>query len=93
MNTTHPTAVATDCPAWCAVDHDEIGPAFHASGVLPPAGSPVVSRLWQEYDRGSRSGVVVAGKLLSEAEAHELGMALVGAADLLRHARTSQTRP
>jgi len=74
----------TPCPSWCTTDHTDMPPGagFHASTMPKP--SPVAFRLWQIDQEGARPGVVVAGELLSEAEAHELGMALVRAADVLR---------
>lgn len=59
------------------------GAGFHAGTGL--VGSKLVTgRLWQTDQEGARPGVVIAGQVLSEAEAHELGMSLVRAADVLR---------
>lgn len=88
--TTHPTAVP--CPTWCTTDHSDMPPGqgFHAGSSIEEGG--VVGRLWLTDQEGARPGVVLAGQALSEAEAHELGMALVRAADMLRRARTEATR-
>lgn len=83
MTTT--TLTLTPCPSWCTVDHADMPPGagFHAGGALSVVSSTPM-RLWQADREGARPGVVVAGEVLDEAEVHELGMALVRAADVLR---------
>ena len=82
---TKTTLTLIPCPSWCTVDHADMPPGarFHAGGALS-AVSAAPMRLWQADQQGVRPGVVVAGEVLSEAEAHELGMALVRAGDVLR---------
>ena len=81
---TKTTLTLIPCPSWCTLDHEDGPGAFHAVDGALPASTRVPVRLWQEDREGARPGVVVAGQLLSEAEAHELGMALVRAGDVLR---------
>lgn len=85
--TTTPPDITTaiPCPSWCTVDHSDMPPGagFHAGSGLVGA-KLITSRLWQTDQVGTRPGVVIAGQFLSEAEAHELGMSLVRASDVLR---------
>ena len=90
MTTTTNEITATACPRWCTVEHDRPG-GFHAGpnlidGVTHPG------RLWQADQDGAPAGVVIAGELLTAAQAHELGMALVRAADELHRAPLGVTR-
>lgn len=74
----------TACPAWCTVEHVAPG-GFHAGPNVSPTEHPI--RLFQDDRAGAPQGVVVAGHLLTEAQAHELGMALVRAGDAIRQAQ------
>jgi hypothetical protein len=86
----HPPTTVTPCPSWCTTDHTELPPGegFHASGDRT-ADMPceIVFRLWQDDRTEARPGIVFAGQLLSEAQAHDLGLELVRAADVLRRER------
>lgn len=80
----------TPCPPWCTARHDDALPGQRVPHTGPDLGSiwgaPPV-RLYQLGIDGARPGVMVAGDLLDEAAAHELGLALVRAADTLRRVR------
>ncbi|CAN5398865.1 hypothetical protein BH11ACT8_BH11ACT8_04430 [soil metagenome] len=95
-NTTPRPATITPCPTWCTTDHTNMPPGqgFHAGPVIEaPAApglvqwSPITGRLWLTDQPGARPSVVLAGTELTEDAAHELGLALVRAADVLRRAR------
>lgn len=83
---------AIPCPTWCTTDHADMPPGagFHAGQSIEEGG--VTGRLWLTDQEGARPGVVVAGQIITEAEAHELGLALVRAADVLRRARIEVTQ-
>ena len=88
------TATLTPCPAWCTTTHDDVPPGagFHAGPDLGSAWGALPVRLWQTDQPEARPGVVIAGDVLDEAAAHELGLALVRAAETLRRARqTAET--
>lgn len=76
----------TLCPVWCTARHDD-GPRPHHGPDLGSTWGALPVRLYQPDDDGARPGVMVAGDVLDEAAAHELGLALVRAADTLRRAR------
>lgn len=80
-----PHAETTSCPSWCTARHEN-GPRPHSGRDLGSTWGALPVRLYQPDD-GARPGVMVAGDLLDEAAAHELGLALVRAADALRRAR------
>ena len=87
MTTATPTPTTITCPAWCAV-HPALEPMVHQSAGWRDDGRSVVI----EQD-GAAPNVFVSANVtqnldLTEAQAHELGMALVRASDMLRHART-----
>lgn len=79
-------AASTPCPPWCTARHDD-GPRPHAGRDLVSTWGALPVRLYQPDDERARPGVMVAGDLFDEAAAHELGLALVRAADTLRRAR------
>ena len=85
LNPTRTTA--TPCPSWCTVDHSDMPPGagFHASDFIGPevAYRAGLARLWQTDQPGATAGVVVAGELLTEHQAHGLGLALIRAAKAL----------
>lgn len=81
--TTELRSTEIPCPSWCTVDHADMPGAGAHGGSVPVAFSTPV-RLRQHDSEVSSPRVLVLGQLLSEAEAHELGMALVRAADVLR---------
>lgn len=86
--TPHPDTI-TVCPPWCVVDHsDRAHPlGFHCGLDLGTVGGEASVRLWQPDLEGAAPGVACAGVLLSDAGAHELGLALVRAGDTLRRER------
>lgn len=90
--TTTSTGISTavPCPNWCTTDHTDMPPGagFHAGHSIDEGG--VSGRLWLTDQPGARPGVVIAGQVLSEADAHELGLALVRSADVLRRTRMAQ---
>lgn len=79
-------AGATRCPSWCTARHED-GPRPHSGRDLGSTWGALPVRLFQPDDEHARPGVMVAGDLLDEAAAHELGLALVRAADVLRRER------
>lgn len=85
MTTTTQETTATACPSWCNVQHDRPG-GFHAGPDITD-GAHNIARAFQADHPGATAGIVVAGELLTDGQAHELGMALVRAADQLRRAR------
>jgi hypothetical protein len=91
----------TECPAWCTGEHENRtgqsvtpagdlygGQVVHESARSQYGAGPAV-HIQQYDDRGRTVQDVVLDRWdLSEGEAHELGMALVRAADRIRRART-----
>lgn len=77
---------ATPCPSWCTARHED-GPRPHSGRDLGSTWGALPVRLFQPDDEHARAGVMVAGDLLDEAAAHELGLALVRAAETLRRTR------
>ncbi|MAS54493.1 MAG: hypothetical protein CMJ44_07695 [Pimelobacter sp.] len=63
------------------------GAGFHRREVSTEMPGPVGAALWQTDQPGARSGVVIAGEVLSEGQAHDLGLELVRAAEILRRER------
>ena len=80
------TTTITPCPVWCTSRHHD-GPRPHSGRDLGSMWGALPVRLFQPDDADARPGVMVAGDLLDEAAAHELGLELVRAADTLRRAQ------
>ena len=78
------TQAITPCPDWCIVEYDRPG-GFHAGENYGPDGHPV--RLFQHDGPGVTPDVVAAGQWLNDEQAHELGMELLGLAELVRRIR------
>lgn len=95
-----PTQTAIECPSWCTVNHADTlpGSGFHAGPTFEIPAAPgivkwdgVAGRLWQADSPGAQAGVVVAGQEMREVQAHDSGMAIVRAADVLRRERMAQS--
>jgi hypothetical protein len=74
------------CPTWCTTNHDLTVTTVHKGPDLGSRWGALPVRIVQATDT-SDPRIVVAGEFLDEAAAHELGLALVRAADTLRRVR------
>lgn len=83
--------LSPDCPPWCTVDHQNVGPKFHAlcaGEVLRKHGSVVVVVTHEDDADGVELAYHMQGKrpsvaLLSEPETRELRDYLTGALEIL----------
>lgn len=86
------TTTATPCPSRCVTVHSDMPPGagFRAS---PSIGvGTTLGRLWLGDRDGARPGVVIADEVLSEDAAHDLGLELVRAADVLRRTQVAASK-
>lgn len=77
---------AITCPTWCTTNHTMSQTGTHKGPDLGSRWGALPVRIVQATDT-SDPRIVVAGEFLDEAAAHELGLALVRAADTLRRVR------
>lgn len=75
------------CPAWCTTHHEFDGEDHRGLDLGP--GWPGISevRIYLASSPDAVGGVMVGEHFVSVAAAHELGLALVRAADVLRRER------
>lgn len=80
------TTTTRTCPTWCTTNHDLTAATVHKGHDLGSRWGALPVRIVQATDT-SDPRIVTGGHFLDEAAAHELGLALVRAAETLRRVR------